>query len=142
MLQLRDGRVLLTWTKRCNPSINGNIEPACRDDGHGTGLRAIISDDGLKWDFSEDYIILSEQNDAFPLVPASGCGCGYGNTIEQADGTLVSVYCFTNATEVNESIANKERYPFAPHLGVLRWKLPLAATSPLPSKALPPRGPV
>eukprot|EP01050_Picozoa_sp_SAG11_P001994 SAG11_NODE_95_length_17051_cov_3.557102_16_plen_216_part_00 len=78
MLQLRDGRVLLTFTKRCNPNADTIERPACRQDGHGTGLRALLSKDGESWDWSKDYMILSEQDDRYPTVPASGCECGYG----------------------------------------------------------------
>ena len=52
--------------------------PACRQDGHGTGLRALLSKDGESWDWGKDYMVLSEQDDRYPTVPASGCECGYG----------------------------------------------------------------
>ena len=78
LLQLRDGRVLLTFTKRCNPDADPIERPACRQDGHGTGLRALLSKDGESWDWGKDYMVLSEQDDRYPTVPASGCECGYG----------------------------------------------------------------
>ena len=73
LLQLRDGRVLLTFTKRCNPDADPIERPACRQDGHGTGLRALLSKDGESWDWGKDYMVLSEQDDRYPTVPASGC---------------------------------------------------------------------
>ena len=76
MLRLQDGRVLLTFTQRCNglgPDHNkawgsGNGSNACHDgnltDGYGTGLRALLSyDDGATWDFDSDYMVLSAQDD-------------------------------------------------------------------------------
>ena len=53
MLQLRDGRVLLTFTKRCNPDADPWYRPACRQDGHGTGLRGLLSKDGESWDWGK-----------------------------------------------------------------------------------------
>ena len=45
-------------------------------------------------------LVLSEQDDSFPQLSAAGCECGYGNTIQQEDGTLVTVYCYANASEI------------------------------------------
>ena len=46
------------------------------------------------------------------------------STIELADGTLVSVYCFANASEINATMAGGAKNSAAPHIGVLRWRLP------------------
>ena len=46
------------------------------------------------------------------------------STIELADGTLVSVYCFANASEINATMAGGAKAKAAPHIGVLRWRLP------------------
>ena len=87
MLQLRDGRVLLTFTKRCNPDADPWYRPACRQDGHGTGLRALLSKDGESWDWGKDYMVLSEQDDGaiggwsaggWSAGAIGGCECGYG----------------------------------------------------------------
>jgi hypothetical protein len=75
MLRLHDGRVLLTFTQRCNGlgrmtssgfGVNGSN--ACHGgnltDGYGTGLRGLLSyDDGASWDFESDYMVLKAQDD-------------------------------------------------------------------------------
>jgi len=95
-LQLRDGRLLLTFTVRSNST-----------DGHGLGLRAIMSDDdGKTWDFSRDRIVISDVN----YGPSGG---GFGNTIQLADDSLVSVYSFRGSDQRT-------------HVEAVRWRLPKA----------------
>jgi hypothetical protein len=120
-LELADGRVLMTFTQRCNgvgpePSANacgGNGE----GDGYGTGLRALLSTDAAAaWQFDRDYMILSAQDDNNnPFVSgktAQGCMCGYGGSIQLADGSLLTAYCYTNVTTETSLI------------GLLRWRVP------------------
>ena len=125
MLRLHDGRVLLTFTQRCNGlgrmtssgfGVNGSN--ACHGgnltDGYGTGLRGLLSyDDGASWDFESDYLVISAQDDEHnkvmdgdhipdPTAPggpkalwAMGCSCGYGSTVQLSDGSLVTPYAVT-----------------------------------------------
>lgn len=126
MLSLADGRTLLTFTKRCSVPVfdtHGVLLGApCRYDGHGTGLRALLMDKGdVPFRFDRDYLVLSQQTDAYDFFRASGCECGFGNTIQLRDGSLVSVYCYANAAEIN---ATKVGAPQGTHVGVLHWRLP------------------
>ena len=41
---------LAAGVKRSNPDGDPWYRPACRQDGHGTGLRALLSKDGESWD--------------------------------------------------------------------------------------------
>ena len=93
-LQLQDDRLLLTFTVRSNST-----------DGHGLGLRAIVShNDGKTWDFDQDRIVISDINHG-------SSGGGFGNTIQLPDGALLSVYSYrgTNAKT---------------HVEAVRWQLP------------------
>ena len=120
-LQLSDGRVLNTFTQRCNGVGPHPSAIACggngQGDGYGTGLRALVStDEGASFDFSRDYLILSAQDDnANPFISgktAQGCMCGYGGSIQLGDGSLLTPYCYTNvSTEMSL-------------IGVVRWRLP------------------
>ena len=93
-VRLQDGRLLLTFTVRSNST-----------DGHGLGLRAIISsDDGETWDFRHDRLVLSDINHG-------ASGGGFGNTIQLKDGTLVSVYSYRDEEGMT-------------HVEALRWALP------------------
>ena len=51
--------------------------------------------DGLTWDTENDYIVIQAQNDSWSPICQAECGChvGYGNTLQTANGTLVTVYC-------------------------------------------------
>lgn len=94
-LRLTDGRLLLTFTVRSGPT-----------DGHAIGLRAIISyDDGRSWDFTHDRLVIDAQNQG------SSSGGGFGNTIQLANGKLVSCYSYRDAK-------NKT------HVEAIRWQLP------------------
>jgi hypothetical protein len=92
--RLADGRLLLTFTVRSNAS-----------DGHPLGLRAIVSpDDGQTWDFEHDRLVLSDRNHG----PSGG---GFGNSIQLADGTLVSCYSYRGPDDKT-------------HIESVRWNLP------------------
>ena len=93
-MELEDGRLLLTFTVRSNST-----------DGHGIGLRAIISDDGGKtWNFQHDRIVISDVNHG-------SSGGGFGNTIRLPDGVLVSVYSYRGSDDQT-------------HIESVRWRLP------------------
>ena len=73
------GRLLLTFTVRCGRELvapqdgrywcNGTL------DGHGLGLRAVLSTDrGQSWSFEHDRLVLLEQP-FFPSPQPSGGGC-------------------------------------------------------------------
>ena len=93
-LSLHDGRLLLTFTVRSNST-----------DGHGLGLRAILShDDGRTWDFRNDRLVLSNVNHG-------SSGGGFGNTVQLADRSLISVYSYRGADGKT-------------HIETVRWRLP------------------
>lgn len=93
-LRLADGRLLLTFTVRSKPK-----------DGYPLGLRAILSyDDGDTWEFKRDRLVIEYQNQG----PSGG---SFGNTVQLADGTLVSCYSYRKAD-------NKT------HVEAVRWRLP------------------
>ena len=93
MLRLHDGRVLLTFTQRCdglgrmsNARFGRNGSAACHNgnltDGYGTGMRALVSDtDGANWDFDRDYMVLSAQDDTVnPVINGKTTPNGPGST--------------------------------------------------------------
>ena len=93
VIRLQDGRLLMTFTQR------GIFYPI--------GLQAVLSnDDGESWDFDSDRIII-EGKTAWGTVS----GGGFGNTLQLADGTLISCYTYRGADDKN-------------HLEVVRWQLP------------------
>ena len=93
-LELKDGRLLLTFTVRSNST-----------DGHGLGLRAIISsDEGQTWDFDHDRIVISNVNQG-------SSGGGFGNTIQLPDEPLVSVYSYRGEDKKT-------------HVEAVRWQVP------------------
>ena len=76
-LKLADGRLMLTFTVRSGTS-----------DGSPLGVRAILSeDDGDTWDFRHDRLVISYEN-------TGASGGGFGNTVQNPDGSLVSVYSY------------------------------------------------
>ena len=76
-LTLADGRTLLTFTVRSNST-----------DGRSLGVRAILNDnDGKSWDFINDRMVISDVN-------FGSSGGGFGNTVQNADGSLVTVYSY------------------------------------------------
>eukprot|EP00039_Didymoeca_costata_P004856 m.76625 g.76625 ORF g.76625 m.76625 type:complete len:459 (+) comp12569_c0_seq1:161-1537(+) len=128
-LRLNDGRMLITYTQRCNGASGYDHQPpssfnapACAhvQDGYGTGLRATIvnTNNGIaSFDLSEDVIVIKAQDDWYDVWKYHGCMCGFGGTVQMKNGTLVSVYCYANAKEV-ETLGK-----FAPRLSVVRWNL-------------------
>lgn len=93
VLRLGDGRLLLTFTQR---SVT-----------HPIGLQAVLShDDGATWDFANDRIVIEART---PWGQPQGGG--FGNTIELADGLLVSCYTYRAADGKT-------------YLEVVRWRLP------------------
>jgi len=95
-LRLRDGRHLMTYTQR------GVTHPV--------GLRAMLNyDDCKSWDHDNDQIIL----EGFTPWGALSGG-GFGNTLEMADGTLVSCYSYRGVDSKT-------------HVEVVRWKIPWSA---------------
>ena len=93
-LQLDENRILLTFTVRSNST-----------DGHGLGLRAVIShDNGRTWDFQHDRMVISDVNHG-------SSGGGFGNTIQLPDETMVSVYSYRGAEGKT-------------HIETVRWQLP------------------
>ncbi len=98
-LTLDDGRLLLTFTVRSNST-----------DGHGLGLRAILSNDGGRtWDFHHDRMVISDVN-------YGASGGGFGNTVQLPNKTLVSVYSYRDRNDKT-------------HVESVRWQLPQANAS-------------
>jgi hypothetical protein len=92
-LRLADGRLLVTYTQR------STFFPL--------GLRALVShDDGDTWDFLIDQILI-EGRTSWGLQS----GGGFGNTVQLADGELLSCYSYRDA-------GNQTR------IEVVRWRLP------------------
>ncbi|MCD4726896.1 MAG: exo-alpha-sialidase [Pirellulales bacterium] len=94
--RLTDDRLLMTFTQRAVD------EPL--------GLRALVSyDDGRTWDFDGDHLILDEN------TPSGWAqGGGFGNTIQLADGSLISCYSYHDAAH------GQGNY----QVEVVRWSLP------------------
>jgi sialidase-1 len=67
LIQLRDGRVLLTYGERNAPR----------------GARAILSPDGKQWDNSKPVIL----SDSAPVTD-----CGYPSSVEIGDGRILTLY--------------------------------------------------
>merc|ERR1712113_986920 len=104
------GGALLTFTVRCGMHVEAE-SGQCNStfDGHGLGLRAIVSrDDGVSWDLAHDRFIVSTK-DGFGVS-----GGGYGNTLPLSNGDLISVYSYNN----NDTMG-KHR------VEAVRWRLPL-----------------
>ena len=85
---------------------------------------AAEQDDGHTWDFASDRIVINAQaRDNPPAESYQGCNCGYGNTVQTADGALVSVYTYpvTESSSkpglVGDSVGD-------PTVEVVRWRLP------------------
>ena len=91
--RLRDGRLLMTYTQR------STFPPL--------GMRAVLShDDGRTWDLESDILIIDGKT---PWgMPSGG---GFGNTLEMADGTLVTAYTYRDGADKT-------------HLEIARWRLP------------------
>ena len=91
--KLHDGRLLMTLTRRAlfNP----------------LGLRAVLSyDDGDTWDLDRDHLVIEG------FTPwGLNSGGGFGNSVQLADGTLVSCYSYRPDEQSTQ-------------LEIVRWKLP------------------
>jgi hypothetical protein len=93
VIRLQDGRLLLTYTRRA-------LRPPL-------GLRAILSEDeGETWNFEHDQILIEGKT---PWGMASGGG--FGNTVQLADGALVSAYSY-------RTLEDQTR------VEVVRWSIP------------------
>ena len=103
VVRLRSGRYLATFTQR------GAVYPL--------GLRAVLSEDGegSRWSFDTDRIILDGQT---PWGAISGGG--YGNTVELADGTLVS--CYSTRGEMATAFSDPHQAESI-YSEIVRWRL-------------------
>ena len=96
VIQLKDGRILMTFTRR-------SVTPPL-------GLRAVLSTDGGDtFDFASDHLILDENTQT-----GWTSGGGFGNTVELPLGGLISAYSYATTPEGNEH----------PHIEVVHWRLP------------------
>lgn len=96
ILRLKDQRLLLTFTVR-------DIKPPL-------GVRAVLGvehDDGFTIDFDHDRIMLDVKTGSRPS------GGGFGNTVQLADGTLVTPCTYRGEDDKT-------------HIEVIRWRLPAA----------------
>ena len=95
--KLADGRLMLTFTVRSGST-----------DGNPPGVRAILSnDDGDTWDFRHDRLVISYEN-------KGASGGGFGNTVQNPDGSLVSVYSYRKPDGKT-------------YIETVRWELPKAS---------------
>lgn len=87
MVKLSDGRLVLTYGYRHPPY----------------GIRAVISnDEGLTWDTAHPITL---RNDG------AGYDLGYPNSVQLADGTIFTIYYFTDDEQVT-------------HIAGTRWRVP------------------
>lgn len=126
ILELADGRLLLTFTVRCGvtavPSVGGNFRCNDTHDGFGLGLRGVLStDQGLSWAFDNDRLILQTQPFFASPEPSGG---GYGNTVQTKDGALVTVGSWRSPDG-------------AIHSEAVRWRLPPFQGPPPPPPSPP-----
>jgi len=100
VVQLQDGRLLMTFTQRALY--------------YPIGLQAVLSyDGGETWDFNSDRIIIEGKT---PWgMPSGG---GFGNTLQLDDGTLISCYTYAGADAGEYAIGQNMQ------LEVVRWALP------------------
>ena len=93
--KLQDGRLLLTYTVRnWNPSL---------------GVRAVLGyedEAGLHFDLEHDRVVIEAKT-----PEGKYSGGGFGNTVQLADGTLVTPYTYMDQDDTM-------------HAEVARWKLP------------------
>eukprot|EP01052_Picozoa_sp_SAG31_P033780 SAG31_NODE_3862_length_3810_cov_32.413096_3_plen_391_part_00 len=107
-------------SSRSKVGMRNDMMRTVADDVAG-GVREVVAGGGSGsplFRFDRDYLVLSQQTDRYDFFRASGCECGFGNTLQLRDGSLVSVYCYANAFEIN---ATNE---VGSHIGVLHWRLP------------------
>jgi hypothetical protein len=114
--RLRAGKgALLTFTVRCGENTSAPIGD-CRDtfDGHGLGLRAVVSpSDGESWDLEQDRVVLSTK-DGY-----GQSGGGYGNSIQLANGDIISVYSYRGTAGGGSKFTDGKT-----HVEAVRWRLP------------------
>ena len=104
VLRLRDGRLLMTYTMR---GIN-----------YPLGLRAVFSyDDGETWDWTHDQVVIDGKG-----AWGGYQGGGFGNTLELADGTLLSAYSYRDYS--NPDPAKSHNKETRTYIETVRWKLP------------------
>jgi hypothetical protein len=103
IIKLQDSRLLLTYTVRnWNPSL---------------GVRAVLGyedEDGLHFDLETDRIVLEDKT-----AEGEYSGGGFGNTVQLADGTLVTPYTYMdkNKQASGNDLAGSR-------LELVRWELP------------------
>ena len=99
VLRLASGKLLLTFTvRRFRPPL---------------GVQAVLGEelkDGFQFDFSSDRIVIDDKT---PIGQRSGGG--FGPTIQLPDGTLVTAVSFRAPDNLGRP---------APHVEVVRWRLP------------------
>lgn len=102
VLNLDSNLVLLTYTARA-------LQPT-------VGVRAIMGDRVGRLDFSHDVILISSERNLNVEYPGLGvddpAGGGYGNTIREPDGSLLTPYSYLDLT------IGKTR------VEVVRWQMP------------------
>ena len=106
ILRLRDGRLLLTFTRR-------SIDPPL-------GVRAVLgteTEDGFEFDFQHDLIMLDTKT---PI--GRGSGGGFGPTVQLDDGTLVTSYSYWSPDDQRRP--NDWKTPGPTQCEVVRWRLP------------------
>ena len=52
-------------------------------------------------------VLAAGDDDDNPILHTTGCACGYGATIQFADGTLGTPYCYSNTTLAKQCVADK-----------------------------------
>lgn len=112
VIRLRDGRLLMTYTRR------SLIYPI--------GLRAALSyDDGETWDLDNDIIIIEGKT---PWGAASGGG--FGNTLQLPDDSLISCYTYrgedgqTHLETVKWRLPVSDVYPYSLEKKIAQLKEP------------------
>ena len=122
IIRFQDKRLLLTFTVRAGMKEHWGKAPTeehpfdftiIADPDTQLGLNAVFgieTEDGFTFDFKHDRLILEEKT-----TLGISSGGGFGNTIQLADGTLITAYSYN---------AGKENEDFVTHIEVMRWLLP------------------
>ena len=86
VIQLQDGRYLLTFGKRVSQFTDAALRPLVEDQREtypAYGIYALVSKDGTEW----------KAEDRRQLMGGTSAGsCGYPSSIQLDDGTIVTVY--------------------------------------------------
>eukprot|EP01051_Picozoa_sp_SAG22_P024818 SAG22_NODE_7055_length_781_cov_1.200880_1_plen_244_part_01 len=96
------------------------------DDGFGAGTRGSLSyNDGSSFALDADYIVIQAQNDSWNPVCREGgpCRVGFGNTIQLANGTLITVYC-RDSPNILPYLTPHNHTQNQILVAVVRWNLP------------------